>query len=55
MSKDLVPFWEKSYQEYDTIAFSNEPNTTITEFEHLINNQSKYYKGSVEEVKMPYI
>lgn len=41
MSKDLVPFWEKSYQEYDTIAFSNEPNTTITEFEHLINNQSK--------------
>ena len=41
MSKDLVPFWEKSYQEYDTIAFSNKPNTTITEFEHLINNQSK--------------
>ena len=41
MSKDLVPFWEKSYQEYDTIAFSNKPNTTITEFEHLINNRSK--------------
>ena len=41
MSKDLVPFWEKSYQEYNTIAFSNKPNTTITEFEHLINNQSK--------------
>ena len=41
MSNDLVPFWEKSYQEYDTIAFSNKPNTTITEFEHLINNQSK--------------
>ena len=41
MSKDLVPFWEKSYQEYDTIAFSNEPNTTITEFEYLISKQSK--------------
>ena len=41
MSKDLSPFWEKSYQEYDTITFSNEPNATITEFEYLINNQSK--------------
>ena len=41
MSKDLVPFWEKSYQEYDTVSFSNKPNTTITEFEHLISNQSK--------------
>ena len=42
MSKDLVPFWEKSYQEYDTIAFSNEPNTTITEFEHLLTTGQKY-------------
>ncbi|MDE7130404.1 MAG: methyltransferase domain-containing protein [Lachnospiraceae bacterium] len=41
MSKDLVPFWEKAYQEYDTIAFSTEPNVTITEFEHLLNDQSK--------------
>lgn len=41
MSKDLVPFWEKSYQDYDTIAFSNKPNVTITEFEHLLNDQSK--------------
>ncbi len=41
MSKDLVPFWEKSYQEIDTVAFSTEPNVTITEFEHLLNDQSK--------------
>ena len=41
MSKDLVPFWEKAYQEYDTVAFSIEPNATVTEFEHLINKQSK--------------
>lgn len=41
MNKDLVPFWEEAYQEYDTAAFSIEPNTTVTEFEHLINNQSK--------------
>ena len=41
MNKVLVPFWEKAYQEYDTIAFSSEPNLTLTEFEHLISNQSK--------------
>lgn len=41
MNKDLVPFWEEAYQEYNTAAFSIEPNTTVTEFEHLINNQSK--------------
>ena len=41
MSKDLVPFWEKAYQEYDTVTFSIEPNTTVTEFEHLIGTQSK--------------
>ena len=29
MCKDLVPFWEKAYQEYDTIAFSDEPNVTV--------------------------
>ena len=34
MSDNLVPFWEKTYQEYDTITFSNQPNSTITEFEH---------------------
>ena len=41
MGKDIVPFWEKAYQEYDTVAFSIEPNATVTEFEHLINNRSK--------------
>lgn len=41
MRKALEPFWEKSYQEDDTIAFSNKPNATVTEFEHLINSQSK--------------
>ena len=49
MSKELVPFWEKSYQEYDTIAFSNEPNVTITEFEHLINDQSKILEAGCGE------
>lgn len=41
MHKDLVPFWEKAYQDYDTAAFSIEPNASITEFEHLMNTPSK--------------
>ena len=41
MGKEIVPFWEKAYQEYDTVTFSIEPNATVTEFEHLINNRSK--------------
>ena len=41
MSKDPVPFWEEVYQDYDAVAFSNEPNSAITEFEHLLHNQSK--------------
>ena len=41
MSNDLVPFWEKAYQEYDAVAFSNEPNITITEFESFMSSQSK--------------
>ncbi len=35
MSKQSVPFWEKMYQNKDIVAFSSEPNATITEFEHL--------------------
>lgn len=41
MRKDLVPFWEKAYQDYDTAAFSIEPNVSITEFEHLMHTPSK--------------
>ncbi len=38
--------WEKAYQEYDTVAFSIEPDATVTEFEHLINNQSKIFDAT---------
>lgn len=41
MSDDFVPFWEKTYQEHDTITFSNIPNSTITEFEYLMDIPSK--------------
>lgn len=49
MDKDLVPFWEKSYQEDDTIAFSDQPNTTITKFEHLLHMQSKVLEAGCGE------
>lgn len=49
MDKDLVPFWEKSYQEDDTIAFSDKPNTTITEFEHLLHMQAKVLEAGCGE------
>lgn len=45
MDKNLVPFWEKAYQEEDTVTFSNEPNKTIIEFEHLIGTQSNDFFG----------
>lgn len=49
MDKDLIPFWEKSYQEDDTIAFSDKPNTTITEFEHLLHMQAKVLEAGCGE------
>lgn len=41
MNEELVPFWEKAYQNEDIDAFSSEPNATIKEFEHLLSKQSK--------------
>ena len=41
MGKELVPFWEKAYQEYDAVTFSIEPNATVTEFERLIKKPAK--------------
>ncbi len=41
MGKELVPFWEEVYQEYDAVTFSIEPNATVTEFERLIKKPSK--------------
>lgn len=41
MKEELVPFWEKAYQNEDIDAFSSEPNATINEFEHFLSKQSK--------------
>lgn len=49
MNKNSVPFWEKAYQEEDTITFSKEPNRTIIEFEHLISTQSNVLEAGCGE------
>lgn len=49
MNKNSVPFWENTYQEQDIITFSNEPNATITEFEHFIKAQSKVLEAGCGE------
>ncbi len=49
MNKNLVPFWEKAYQELDTNTFSNEPNITITEFEHFLSARSKVLEAGCGE------
>lgn len=40
MDRDLVPFWEETYQDENSVTFSSEPNATIKEFEHLLGKQS---------------
>lgn len=49
MDKNLVPFWEKAYQEEDTITFSNEPNRTIIEFEYLISTRPNVLEAGCGE------
>ena len=49
MVKNSVPFWEKAYREKDTVAFSSEPNKTITEFEHTINMHSNILEAGCGE------
>lgn len=40
MNNNLIPFWEKAYQEKDTVTFSATPNATLKEFEHLLHTDS---------------
>lgn len=41
MTGKEVPFWEEAYQNLDHITFSNEPNSTVKEFEKLLNKDSE--------------
>lgn len=49
MNKNLVPFWEETYQKDDTIAFSSEPNVTIKEFEHFLNTSANILEAGCGE------
>ncbi len=45
MDNNLIPFWEKAYQDDTTNAFSAAPNATLKEFEHLLHKNS-----SIQEI-----
>lgn len=49
MSESVTPFWEKAYQDDDVVAFSVEPNATLKEFEHLLNNESRIIEAGCGE------
>lgn len=40
MSKEPIPFWEKSYTDDSVNTFSAQPNATVVEFEHLLDKRS---------------
>lgn len=40
MDNNLIPFWEKAYQDDTANAFSAAPNATLKEFEHLLHKNS---------------
>lgn len=41
MDKNLVPFWEEAYRNETVAVFSEEPNATVKEFEHLLDKESR--------------
>lgn len=40
MDNNTIPFWEKAYQDIDSVTFSATPNATLKEFEHLLHKNS---------------
>lgn len=49
MSRNSIPFWEEAYQNENITAFSEKPNATLREFEHLLNKQSKILEAGCGE------
>ena len=49
MTKDAIPFWENNYREKDIVAFSSEPNATVTEFEHLVSTPAAILEAGCGE------
>jgi len=49
MNKDLIPFWEETYQNLDVDTFSVNPNITIQEFEYLLTKDSNIIEAGCGE------
>lgn len=49
MAEKEVPFWEEAYQNLDNITFSNEPNSTVKEFENLLHKESEILEAGCGE------
>lgn len=47
-----IPFWEEAYRSDNIMAFSIEPNKTVTEYEHLLNKDAAVWKRAAVKVKM---
>lgn len=41
MSEKPIPFWEECYQDDSVVTFSVQPNTTVREFEHLLDRHAR--------------
>ena len=49
MSKEPIPFWEKTYLDDSAITFSATPNATVTEFEHLLDKETSILEAGCGE------
>jgi len=49
MSKELIPFWEKTYTDDSVSTFSVHPNLTLVEFVHLLDKQSSILEAGCGE------
>jgi len=49
MRKNLIPFWEQTYQDDNIVTFSAHPNATVREFEHLVDKQANILEAGCGE------
>ncbi|MBE6759628.1 MAG: methyltransferase domain-containing protein [Ruminococcaceae bacterium] len=49
MDNEMVPFWEKTYQDDSTVTFSMQPNATVVEFGHLLDRQANILEAGCGE------
>ena len=49
MDNEIIPFWEKTYQDDSIVTFSMQPNRTVVEFEHLLDRQANILEADCGE------